>query len=78
MKQGDGTVSGSNVLRIVGVTLAISAVVDVASSYLGWRIPWYATTAVITLFQYACESDLNAQDRAAFHDWKETVTKDRA
>ncbi len=64
MQIGNGTVNGSNVLRIMGMTLGVAAVIDIASGYLGFRIPWYATTSVLTLFMYACESDLNYQDRA--------------
>lgn len=55
------TLNGANVLRIMGMTLAIAALVDFASRYVGFHIPWYATAAVMTLFMYACESDGNAQ-----------------
>jgi hypothetical protein len=51
----------ANVLRIMGVTLAIAAAIDYGSRLIGFHIPWYATTIVITLFMYACESDGNAQ-----------------
>jgi hypothetical protein len=60
MKFQTTTLNGANVLRIMGVTLAIAAAIDFASGYIGFRIPWYATAAVITLFMYACESDANA------------------
>jgi hypothetical protein len=62
---GNGTVDASHVARTVGVTLAIAAAIDFLSGYFGWRIPWYATTSVLTLFMYACESNLNYQDRLA-------------
>lgn len=55
------TLNVANVLRIMGVTLVIAVLIDFASRYVGLYIPWYATTAVFTLFMYACESDGNAQ-----------------
>ncbi len=64
MRIGEGTVNSANVLRIMGVTLGIAAVIDIVTSLIGFRIPWYGTTSVLTLFMYACESDLNYQDRA--------------
>lgn len=53
--------NAANVLRVMGVTLAIAAAIDYGSRFVGFHIPWYATTSVITLFMYACESDGNAQ-----------------
>lgn len=58
-----GNVNGWNVANIIGRTLVISAIVDFASSYIGWRVPWYAVTSLLTLFMYSCESDLSYQER---------------
>lgn len=71
--RGLAMVNAANVLRIVATTLAISAAVDFVSGYLGYRVPWYATTALLTLFMYACESDLNYQARLTALASKERI-----
>lgn len=76
MRFGNATVDARIVFRIMASTLMIAAALDLVSTwYIGWRIPWYSTTAVITLFMYACESSLNYHDRAAFAQWQDEVEK---
>lgn len=67
-------VNPRNVARIMGMTLAISIVIDAATHFfLGFRFPWYAVTALLTLFMYACESDLSYQNRVFWDEWKKKV-----
>lgn len=76
MRLETGSVNVSNVAKIIGKTLGIAIVLDLLTShFLGWRIPWYSTTAVLTLFMYACESDLAYQNRVAEVEWAETTEK---
>lgn len=58
--------NGSDVLIIMARTLGIAIALDVAARYLMIvSIPWYATTAVLTLFMYACESSAGTVTRGA-------------
>jgi hypothetical protein len=73
MLLGDGTVNVKAVIRIVAVTLGIAIAIDLVSNAVGWRIPWYTSTAVITLFMYACDSTTSYKDREAFSAWKDEI-----
>lgn len=59
----------SEVFVIMGRTLGIAVALDWAAGYfMHIAIPWYATTAVLTLFMYACESSQNAALRRDIDD----------
>ncbi|KTR06903.1 hypothetical protein NS365_05570 [Aureimonas ureilytica] len=74
--------NGTEVLSIMVRTLAIAIALDIAARYLLIiQIPWYATTAVLTLFMYASESSANLVTRTAiverFNKVEDDVTEVR-